>query len=142
MAQDSGPHQRSSNKHDVEIAKHRAQTHAMLIDRGARLLDRLLVVGVVGVGLYYLGNGVLTFTGQPPGVWFQKLFHAVSSVSLDRIVSWVTTGGVMIAFAREKKLRLKLVSEKAEYELALERKVDPERSSSGLLKQGTPPKEE
>jgi hypothetical protein len=61
----------------------------------------------------------------------------LANVTISQSVSWAATGGATIWAVSERRLRKKIIHQKAQRIQELEQHIDPDRSSSSLLPDGS-----
>ena len=111
-----------------------------LIEGAFSLLRTALRGAILLGGLYIAAIGAAPFAGRNTQVI--ALVRALVEFRADRYILAITTALASGAWWQQRRKRTKLITDWGDYIKQLEAKVDPEGSSSGLLKTGRPKKED
>lgn len=110
------------------------QTRLFVTDSRYKLLTKL-VTGAVVLGVaYFVRDSVVAFAGRHTEV--NAFVKAVANLSFNEYVAWSISAVSGVAWFKERRLRKKTITELGTYAAELEKKLAPERKSSGLLASG------
>lgn len=111
-----------------------------LIDGTISLARTALRGAILLGGLYIAAVGAAPFAGRNTEV--VALVNAMADLKADRYFFACAAVLASGAWWQERRKRTKLITEWGSYVKELETKIDPDGSSSGLLKTGRPKKED
>lgn len=122
---------------EAGVLRHRF--HIKLLDTALAAWKSLLwCVVVLGVG-YFLMQSVRDLAGKETA--FNAFVNAIVDMRANEYIAYLLGGGGVLAWWRERQLRKRTIRELGAHTRKLEVRLDPERVSSGLRDDGTPPEE-
>jgi hypothetical protein len=94
--------------------------------------------GFGALGCWFLYKAIGTLAGQNTSV--TAMVNAIVDMRLAEWAGWGVAGVSTVGYARERQLRKRTIRGTGEHVEVLEKRIDPRRSTSGLTRDGTPPK--
>jgi hypothetical protein len=132
--------ERNANKHDVQLARMQYRLDAMRTDNRYKLASRTVyMAGIVGcAGLAYLS--IASLAGTTTTV--TAVVSAIANLNMNEYFAYGLAALFGTAFFAERKTRKRTIHETRTHIENLEKRLAPDRESSGLLPDGTPSKED
>jgi hypothetical protein len=132
-------HQIDAGK-EVELARIRERNTARILDALVGIAKTALRVAGWCFVAYCVKESVFAIAGTD--TTFSAVLKATLSMSADRYAAYALSAISTGTAIYQRRVRLKTTKEQGEHIRALEQGKDPRRSSSGLLPDGRPKKED
>lgn len=124
----------------VEVARLKYHLYAQVVDSLFGWLRTLARVAGWAFAVYCLYRTVGTLAGQ--NTTLSAVANSVVNIGFNKGVAYAVAAICGVGFVHQRRLRLKTVRDQSGYIQRLESKLDPGRTSSGLMETGRPRKED
>lgn len=133
----STKYQADIEREETERIRIRTNASTAKFGRALDLANRLGFYAMISGCAYFMMKGVEALAGKET----HAIIDLLAKLEIDVYAPWAVAAMTAVGYFREHRLRKRVTSDLGTYVSRLERKIDPDRSTSGLSAVGQPPKE-
>jgi hypothetical protein len=131
---------RDELRHEIDLAKLRYRRNLTIVDQVFKLLRQVVAGAIIVMCAYFVFRSVDAIAGKKTEL--NSFIKGVLDMKIDRWVYLSLAGICGFGWRTERKLRRQTITEQSRHIKLLEARLAPERTSSGLLPDGTAKEED